>query len=640
MEDKLHRILKEVFGFDAFRPIQKEIVEAVYQGRDTVALLPTGGGKSLCFQVPALAKEGICLVVSPLIALMKDQVDQLKTRGVKAVAIHSGLSTKEVDTLLSNCIFGEVKFLYLSPERLKTPIFVERFKQMKVNLIAVDEAHCISQWGYDFRPSYLEIAQIRSFHPKVPVVALTASATPEVVADIQEKLLLKHPALFQQSFFRKNLSYSVRLVENKLEKGIEILQRIPGSAIWYVRTRQGVQKIAKALVQMGIAAESYHAGMSGLERSAKQEAWKTNKIRVMVSTNAFGMGIDKPDVRAVIHSDLPEHMENYYQEAGRAGRDGLKAFAVLLTNAQDFELLMDKAALVYPPIDYLKRVYQCLANYFQLAVGTQPATSFDFDLHNFCSTYQLPSLETYYALKVLGEEGILSLNESFFTPSRVHFLVDPSRLYEIQIQNAALDPILKMLLRSYGGNLFSEYLPIQESKLAKVLGTTEAEVIRLLTLLAKMEVLDYDKRKDGPQLSFLTQRFDAALLPLQHKRIHARRELSLEKAKRMVAYAHQQEVCRSQLIQYYFGEHSDIPCGICDCCLQKQKQSRAFQDEEIFKNKLLETLALHGELAEEDVFAFLNKPASDQYLIWLRQLVDQGKIVASQLGKYSLPIHE
>ena len=310
------QILKEVFGFDDFRPVQKDVVDSVISGTDTLAILPTGGGKSLCYQVPGLAKEGICLVISPLIALMKDQVDNLKARGVKAVAIYSGMSFREIDTMLDNCIYGDFKFLYVSPERLKTEIFIERFKQMNVNLIAVDEAHCISQWGYDFRPSYLEIAQIRAFHPKVNVIALTASATPEVCKDILEKLEMTRHREFHQSFSRKNLSYSVRIVENKLEKGTEILNRISGTAIWYVRNRQGTQQLAKALNQMGISAAAYHAGMSSSDRSAKQEAWKNNQVRVMVSTNAFGMGIDKPDVRVVIHSDLPENLENYYQRLG------------------------------------------------------------------------------------------------------------------------------------------------------------------------------------------------------------------------------------------------------------------------------------------------------------------------------------
>ena len=632
--DRLVILLKEVFGWKEFRPVQKQVIDAVYQGEDTLAILPTGGGKSLCYQVPGLAKEGICIVISPLIALMKDQVDYLKARGVKALALHTGMSAREIDTLLDNCIRGGVKFLYLSPERLKSELFVERFKQMNLNLIAVDEAHCISQWGYDFRPAYLEIATIRAYHPKVNVLALTASATPEVEKDILEKLQLKKPATFHQSFARKNLSYSVRLVENKLEKGLEILKRIPGSAIWYVRTRQATQQLAKQLQQMGFLAAAYHAGMTGSDRSAKQEAWKTNQVRIMVSTNAFGMGIDKPDVRVVLHSDLPENLESYYQEAGRAGRDGQKAYAVLLTNAQDFEQLLDRAALVYPPVEFLRRVYQCLANYFQLAIGAQSLRSFDFEISDFASTYQLPVLDSFYALKVLEEEGLIALNESFFAPSRAHFLVNPQRLYEVQIQHAKLDPVIKILLRTHGGNLFSEYFTIQEAKLAKAAGLAEAELIKALLELAKMEVLDYEPRKDRPQLTFLMERYDAATLPLNFKRITLRRELTLHKATQLVAYAHQFRICRTQFIQAYFGELSDENCGVCDHCVEQKKASLPLEVENKFKEQLLQTLALGEAFSEEELFDAVNKPASLGHLKCLRQLVEEGKVEVSASGKY------
>lgn len=632
--DRLLILLKEVFGWKEFRPVQKQVIDAVYQGEDTLAILPTGGGKSLCYQVPGLAKEGICIVISPLIALMKDQVDYLKARGVKAVALHAGMSAREIDTLLDNCIRGGVKFLYLSPERLKSELFVERFKQMNLNLIAVDEAHCISQWGYDFRPAYLEIATIRAYHPKVNVLALTASATPEVEKDILEKLQLKKPATFHQSFARKNLSYSVRLVENKLEKGLEILKRISGSAIWYVRTRQATQQLAKQLQQMGFSAAAYHAGMTALDRSAKQEAWKANQVRIMVSTNAFGMGIDKPDVRVVLHSDLPENLESYYQEAGRAGRDGQKAFAVLLTNAQDFEQLLDRAALVYPPIEFLRRVYQCLANYFQLAIGAQSLRSHDFEISDFANTYQLPVLDSFYALKVLEEEGLIALNESFFAPSRAHFLVNPQRLYEVQIQHAKLDPVVKILLRTHGGNLFSEYFTIHEARLAKAAGMDEAVLIKSLLELAKMEVLDYEPRKDRPQLTFLTERYDAATLPLNFKRITLRRELTLHKATQMVAYAHQTRICRTQFIQAYFGEFSDESCGVCDRCVEEKKASLPLEVETKFKEQVLQTLATDEVFSEQELFEALQKPASLGHLKCLRQLVEEGKVEVSASGKY------
>jgi ATP-dependent DNA helicase RecQ len=640
VEPNLHHILRQVFGLEDFRPVQKQVIDSVMEGKDTLALLPTGGGKSLCYQIPGLAKEGICLVISPLIALMKDQVDNLKAKEIKATAIYSGMSYREIDTTLDNCIFGDYKFLYVSPERLKQELFLERFRQMKINLIAVDEAHCISQWGYDFRPPYLEIAAIRVFHPKVNVLALTASATPQVCEDILEKLEMKSHREFHQSFSRKNLSYSVRMVENKLEKGIEILNRIPGSAIWYVRNRQGTHQIAKALTQLGISAGAYHAGMSNADRADRQEAWKANKIRVMVSTNAFGMGIDKPDVRVVIHSDLPENLENYYQEAGRAGRDGKKAFAVLLANEQDFEQILNRSALVYPPIEFLKRVYQCLANYFQLAVGSNMLSSYDFDLSDFCQTYELPVLDTFYALKVLTEEGFVEVNESFYAPSRVHFRVDPRRLYEIQIAYAKLDPVIKMLLRTYGGNLFSEYIKIQESKLAKSLEMRESDVIRLLQEIQKLEVLDYDQRKDKPQLTFLTPRYDAGKLPFNHQRIKTRKELTLEKAKSMVDYSSQLRICRTQFIQEYFGEKTDATCGICDVCLELKKSKAPMTVEDRMKQKFLKTLAEFGELSEHELFEKIQKPKSEANLKLIRQLVDQRQIHRSAEDILSLSTHE
>jgi ATP-dependent DNA helicase RecQ len=626
LETQLLHILREVFGLEDFRPVQKQVIDSVMERKDTLALLPTGGGKSLCYQVPALAKEGICLVVSPLIALMKDQVDHLKTRGIKAAAIYSGMSYREIDTTLDNCIYGDFKFLYVSPERLKQELFIERFKQMNVNLIAVDEAHCISQWGYDFRPPYLEIAAIRVYHPKVSVLALTASATAQVCADIVEKLEMKSHREFHQSFSRKNLSYSVRLVENKLEKGIEILNRIPGTAIWYVRNRQATQQIARALSQLGISAAAYHAGLSNADRADRQEAWKADRVRVMVSTNAFGMGIDKPDVRVVIHTDLPENIENYYQEAGRAGRDGKKAFGVLLANEQDFEQLTTRSELVYPPVDFLKRVYQCLANYYQLAVGSNMLSSFDFELSDFCNTYVLPVLETFYAIKVLGEEGFVEINESFFSPSRVHFRVDPSKLYEIQIAYAKLDPVVKILLRTYGGNLFSEYIKIQEGKLAKSVSMSEADLIKALAELQKLEVMDYDQRKDKPQLTFLTHRYDAGKLPFNYSRIAARKELTVEKVKSMVDYTRQHRICRTQFIQEYFGEKTDAVCGICDVCIEAKKSQSPDSQEERLKLRIIETLEQSGGLSEEDLFSKLSKPRSESNLRLLRQLIEAGEV--------------
>ena len=611
MLNRATEILHQVFGHADFRPVQKEIIESVLTGKDTLALLPTGGGKSLCYQIPALTQDGICLVVSPLIALMKDQVDGLKAKGIKAAAIYSGMSYREIDRTLDNCIYGDYKFLYVSPERLKAELFVERFRQMKINLIAVDEAHCISQWGYDFRPPYLEIA-----------------------------LEMKKPAEFHQSFARENLSYSVRLVENKLEKGLEILSRIEGTAIWYVRNRQGTHQIAKALSQLGISALAYHAGLSMLDRAKRQEAWMNNEVRVMVSTNAFGMGIDKPDVRVVIHSDLPENVENYYQEAGRAGRDEAKAYGVLLVNNQDFETILQRAALVYPPLDFVKRIYQCLANYYRIAVGSNMLSSYDFEWSEFANTYELGVLETFYALKLLEEEGFIGLSESYYSPSKIHFTVDPSRLYEIQIAYAKLDPVVKIIMRTYGGNVFSEYIKIQEAKLAKSLNLYESEVIKSLKQLEQLEVMVYDQRKDKPQITFLTPRYDAGKLPLNFKRIELRRALTLEKAKSMVAYGQQNELCRTQFIQEYFGESTDHECGVCDVCIANRKANDPEKAENKLKSKILETLSSTGELSEKQIFERIRLPASQKNLRVLRILQDQGYITQARSGNYVISTHE
>lgn len=614
--------------------MQLDIVMAALEGRDCLALLPTGGGKSVCFQVPALVQEGICVVVSPLIALMKDQVDNLRRRGILAAAVYSGMSKREIDTVLDNCIYGNYKFLYVSPERLKTDIFIERFKRMKVNLLAIDEAHCISQWGYDFRPPYLEIAQIRQYHPQVPCLALTASATLQVKQDIINKLELKNPAVYMRSFSRKNLSYSVRLVENKLEKAIEILQKIPGTAIVYMRNRKGTKEIASVLQQMGISATFYHAGLDNQVREERQQAWKNNKVRVMVATNAFGMGIDKPDVRLVVHLDLPENLENYYQEAGRGGRDELKAYAVLLTNEQDLKVLEERAALAYPPTDFLKKVYQSLANYYRMAVGSGLMVSFDFDLAQFTSTYNLDVLTTYNAVKVLQEEALVELSESFFSPSSIRFLVDHGKLYEFQIANAKLDPLVKVLLRSYGGELFVEYIKIQESKLSKAMNLPESEIVRQLEQMDKQGVLAYDKRKDQPQITFLTERYDAGKLPLNLKRIEERRQNAISKAASMIAYVKNASLCRSIQISQYFGEETDEICGICDVCVQKKRLSHPKGDE--VKNRIIQTLK---DGTGFSLWTIQHVPGLDNEpytLEVLRHLEEEGLIVSEPNGIYKL----
>ncbi|WP_339923240.1 ATP-dependent DNA helicase RecQ [uncultured Cyclobacterium sp.] len=625
-------ILKKYFGYQDFRPLQGEIVEAIAKGKDALVLLPTGGGKSICFQVPAMMKEGLCLVVSPLIALMKDQVDQLKGRGIKAMAIHSGLRKREIDTLLDNCVYGDYKFLYVSPERLKTEIFLERFKKMNINLIAVDEAHCISQWGYDFRPSYLEIVDIRAFFPKVPVVALTASATLNVRTDIIEKLELKEPSVFVKSFRRDNLSYAVRWAENKLEKAVEILQKVPGSAIIYTRSRKGTKETAQHLQQLGLSATYYHAGLDQHVRNERQMDWIRGGVRVMVATNAFGMGIDKSDVRAVIHLDLPENLENYYQEAGRAGRDGIKAFAVLLVREQDCITLEEMAEIAYPPEEMLKKVYQCLANYYRLAVGSAQMTSFDFDFLDFTRSYNLAIPLTYNSIKVLQEEAFLLFSESVFLPSSLHFLVSQSKLYEAQIAYAKLDNLIKLLLRLHGGELFVSYIRIKESKIAQLLNTSEKEVVGMLKKMDELGLVDFSGKKDQPQITFITPRLDAGSLPLNKKRIKERRLQAIGKAQKIIEYAKNNKICRTLQIVNYFGEKNDLYCGICDNCIQNKKDNnRAIISKNLIQ-KILKTLEQGEAFSLEELFYEIDETLDDFSVGLIREMEDEGLISSEKNG--------
>ncbi|BAU55187.1 ATP-dependent DNA helicase RecQ [Mucilaginibacter gotjawali] len=512
----IHQILKHYWNHDHFRPMQEEIIHAVLAGKDTLALLPTGGGKSICFQVPALAKEGICIVVSPLIALMKDQVENLQAKGIEAVSVVSGMSKREIDIALDNCIYNPVKFLYLSPERLLSELVRERIKYMKVNLIAVDEAHCISQWGYDFRPPYLHIADLRELHPDVPVIALTATATSEVREDIQEKLLFKNQAVFQKSFERKNISYVVQNDENKLRKLLDIARGVKGSGIVYVRSRKETAEIAKYYNDNGFKADFYHAGLETSLRSQKQENWKSNRNRIIVATNAFGMGIDKPDVRFVIHKDPPESLEAYYQEAGRAGRDEHKAYAVLLCNAADRYKQERMFEMNFPSVAEIKQTYHYLANYYQLAYQAGEGISFDLDLGDFCSRFKLEPVKTIKALKFLEMDEYLSFNESVFLPSRFRFDVGNEQLYNFQIQNPGWDPFIKTLLRSYGGS-FENYVRLREFDIARRANMNVQQVISGLKQLQEFKILHYFPQTDMPQVTWLKPRQQSNALYINKK---------------------------------------------------------------------------------------------------------------------------
>ncbi|QHL86848.1 RecQ family ATP-dependent DNA helicase [Nibribacter ruber] len=624
MED-LHHILNQYWGYDSFRPGQEDIISSVLEGQDTLAILPTGGGKSICFQVPALAQEGVCLVVSPLIALMKDQVENLRKRGILAAALHAGMPKREMDMILDNCVFGAVKFLYVSPERLQTELFLERAKRMKVCLLAVDEAHCISQWGYDFRPPYLEIVKLRVILPQVPVLALTASATEVVKADIQEKLGFKKEQVFQQSFARKNLSYSVLSVEDKEARLREILQKMKGTAIVYVRNRRRTQELADWLLRQGIKAAAYHAGLPHQTRAAAQTNWIQDQVRVIVATNAFGMGIDKPDVRLVVHLDLPDSLEAYYQEAGRAGRDGKYSYATVLLGPEDTSLLLKKTQEAFPPIETLKRVYQALANFYQLATGSGAFQSFDFDLAQFSRTYQLSPVEVHHSLKQLEAEGLVLMNEGFYSPSKVYFLLEHTALYEFQIMNETLEPLIKGLLRLYGGELYRDFVKISEAGLAKHLELPEKTVRQQLQHLHQRQVLVYEAQHDGPQVQFLAPRHDANRMPLDQKRLNQFREQALSKAKAVIAFMENSQQCRTQQILQYFGEITKENCRICDYCLAQKKKARLQENKLHLEAKVLshlkemplhpKSIATHFSSSEQELLGDLLQEMLENQLV-------------------------
>jgi ATP-dependent DNA helicase RecQ len=519
-----YEALSSIWGYTDFRPLQADIISYVLKNKDTLAIMPTGGGKSLCFQVPALCMDGVCIVVTPIIALMKDQVEQLRQKGVRAAAVYSGMSNQEIDVTLDNAAHGQLQFLYVSPERLKSELFLERTRKMNISLLAIDEAHCISQWGYDFRPSYLEISEFKKYAKDAPLIALTATATKEVINEIIAKLGLKTGyKVFVQSFARPNLSYFVREVEDKEAKLIEILEKVRGQGIVYVRTRKSAKQIAEFLIRYGVSADFYHAGLSHNERNVKQDAWMNNSYRVIVATNAFGMGINKPDVRVVVHLDLPDNLESYYQEAGRAGRDGIKSYAVQLYHNQDKDDLIKRIKISSPAPETLKKVYQSLANFYKIAVGSSLLISYDFDISEFVSAYKLDYLETFHALKKLEEQGFIQLAESFYHPSKVKLLLDHMGLYKYEVANASYEPVIKALLRIYGGELYSNFHIISEKKIAIYLRISLAEVERKLNGLHNQNVIYYDKRKDTPQITFTTSRYDASKLPLNTKYLEERK---------------------------------------------------------------------------------------------------------------------
>ena len=581
-------ILKEYWGYDGFRALQGDIIQSVASGRDTLGLMPTGGGKSLTFQVPAMAMEGVCIVVTPLIALMKDQVENLRRRNIRAAAIFTGMTREEIVQTLENAVFEGYKFLYVSPERLGTALFIEKIKQAKVCLIAVDESHCISQWGYDFRPSYLKIADIRQILPGVPVLALTATATPEVVDDIQEKLQFAEKNVFRKSFLRSNLAYVVRTTENKEDQLLHILNKIPGTSVVYVRNRKKTKEIADFLIQKGIAAEHFHAGLTNETKDARQNRWKNDQTRVIVSTNAFGMGIDKPEVRTVVHMDLPDSLEAYFQEAGRAGRDEKKAWAVVLFNNSDVTKMRKRVSDTFPDKDKVRQVYECLGNYFQIAEGSGLEAVFAFDIADFCGSFKLPILITYNAIKILEQAGYLELTDEQDNQARVMFLMHRDDLYHLK-QGEMQDKLMHVLLRSYTG-LFSDPAYISEENLAKRLEWTKDQVCEQLINLSRAHVIKYIPRKKTPFLTFTREREAPHRLRLDRETYDERRDRYVSRAKSVLDYVREEHICRSRILLNYFGEKNTADCGQCDICLKNKENTLTNDEFEKIKSALLELL--------------------------------------------------
>jgi len=626
------QILTKYWGFTTFRPLQEEIINSVAEGRDTLGLMPTGGGKSITFQVPALAREGICLVITPLIALMKDQVNRLNDLEIKSIAIHSGMSGEEIDNALENSIYGDYKFLYISPERISTRIFQAKVARLNLNLVAIDEAHCISQWGYDFRPSYLKIASLRDhISEKVPFLALTASATPQVIDDIMKKLAFREKNVLRTSFDRKNISYLVRKVEEKGTYLIKTLQKATGSGIVYVRSRKRCKEVAELLVANGFSADFYHAGLTDELRDKKQASWTIGETRVIVATNAFGMGIDKSEVRFVIHWDIPDSIENYFQESGRAGRDGKPAFAVLLYSPADKSRLIDTIRKKFPSIEKIKDTYEALCNYLQVPLGSGKDNVFDFNMYDFISKYRLPVIETYNSLQFLQREAYMEFTEEINNPSRVHFIVSRDDLYKFQVANESFDGFIKLLLRSYTG-MFSEFVPVNEDALSRKSAATRDTVYQYLVKLSALNIIRYIPGKKTALIIFTEERLvRKALLISPDNYLHVKEKYEV-RLNKMIEYADSDGHCRSVYLLDYFGEESDR-CGICDVCRERNELDLSKYEFDLILEEIKSVLGEKNTDTEELV-RLIDYP-EDRVIKVIRWLLDHNKILKDRDHKLS-----
>ena len=627
--NKYQEILKQYWGYDSFRDLQEEIITSIGEGKDTLGLMPTGGGKSITFQVPALAQEGICIVITPLIALMKDQVQNLRKRGIKALAVYSGMTRQEILTALENCIFGDYKFLYISPERLDTDIFRTKLRSMKVSMITVDESHCISQWGYDFRPAYLKIAEIRALLPGIPVLALTATATPEVVKDIQARLDFREENVFRMSFERKNLAYMVRQTDNKTQELLHILRKVPGSAIIYVRNRRRTKEITELLVNEDITADFYHAGLDNAVKDLRQKRWQSGEVRVMVATNAFGMGIDKPDVRIVLHLDLPDSLEAYFQEAGRAGRDGEKAYAVILYTKTDRTTLHRRVVDTFPDKEYILNVYEHLQYYYQMAMGDGFQCVREFNLEEFCRKFKYFPVPVDSALKILTQAGYLEYTDEQDNASRILFTIRRDELYKLREMGTEAEALIQMILRSYTG-VFTDYAYISEATLSVRTGLTREQIYNILVTLTKRRIVDYIPHKKTPYIIYTRERLDLRFLhipPIVYEERKARYEARI---KAMEEYVTTENVCRSRMLLHYFGEKNEHNCGQCDVCLSHRTQPDVPQSSFDELKEQITTLLKEHPMTPAEIASHINTD-KEQLGEVVRFMLDEG-LLSSENG--------